>query len=167
MAEGQSGGVNISGISGGSISIGGDVAGRDMFKGNIVSGNAALGEGASVTATQTTGAGPDLKELLARWKAEMEAAIEAQANLAPEDKSDIKDQVAKIEAEAQKQAETVAAGAEPETGRLEKLINTLAVMGPDIWEVATTTLTNPLSGLGLVLKKIGEKARLERQAAAT
>ena len=60
----------------------------------------------------------------------------------------------KISAEAAK-------GARADPGRLERLINTLAAMAPDIFDVAVTTLTNPFAGIGLVLKKIGERAKLE------
>ena len=55
--------------------------------------------------------------------------------------------------------------------RLEKLINplllggnTLAVIGPDVFEVVTATLANPLAGLGVALKKIGDRAKLEHAA---
>jgi len=50
-----------------------------------------------------------------------------------------------------------------DSGRLEKLINILSGIAPDVFEVAVTTLTNPLEGIGLALKKIGNRARLERK----
>jgi hypothetical protein len=131
--EGQSGGVNI---SGGSVNVGGDIVGRDKV---------TIGDGAA--------------QALAQWRALVESKIEAQSNLSAADKKDLKDQVAKIQAEASK-------GAEADPSRLEKLINTLAVMAPDIFEVAVTTLANPLAGIGLALKKIGDKAKLERAAKA-
>lgn len=55
---------------------------------------------------------------------------------------------------------------EVSTNRLERLINTLVVMAPDIFEVATTTLTNPLGGIGLVLKKISNRVKLEQASAS-
>lgn len=127
--EGQSGGVNI---TGGSVSVGGDLVGRDK----VTIGDSAV-------------------QALAQWRAQVESKIDAKPGLSGDDKNDLKDQVAKIEAEACK-------GTQADPSRLEKLINTLAVMAPDIFEVAVTTLANPLAGIGLVLKKIGDKAKLER-----
>lgn len=100
---------------------------------------------------------PDLAALLAEWQTNMEAKIDALTGVLAEDKEDLKDTIAKIKTEAAK-----AEQADP--GRLERLLNSIAAMGPDIFEVAVTTLISPLKGIGLVLKKIGDKARLERQA---
>ena len=140
MAEddkGQSGGVNI---SGGSVNVGGDIVGRDKI--------------VTITATQ---------QAFVDWRKEMEKKIEAQP-VPEDDKKDLKETIAKIETEAKKIEEQTKKGEEPDPSRLEKLVNTLAMMGPDIFEVATTTLVNPLGGIGLVLKKIGDKAKLEKQA---
>jgi hypothetical protein len=98
-----------------------------------------------------------LAELLTAWREKIEARIEAQVGLLEEDKQDLKETVAKIEAEAAK-----AEQAQP--GRLERLINSLAAMGPDIFEVAVATLANPLSGIGLALKKISDKAATVKRA---
>jgi hypothetical protein len=98
----------------------------------------------------------NFREELAHWRKEMETRIQASPGLSPDEKTDLKDQVGKIEGEAAK-------GSQADTGRLEKLVNTLAVMAPDIFDVVVATLANPLAGVGLVLKKIGDKARLERE----
>ncbi|MBI5051781.1 MAG: hypothetical protein HZB52_00735 [Chloroflexi bacterium] len=135
--EGQSGGVNI---SGGTVNVSGDIVGRDKI--------------VTITATQ---------QAFVDWRKEMEKKIESQP-VSEDDKKDLKETVAKIETEAKKIEEQTKKGEEPDTSRLEKFVNTLAVMGPEIFEVATTTLVNPLGGIGLVLKKIGEKAKLEKQA---
>jgi len=135
--KGQSGGVNI---SGGTVNVGGDIVGRDKI--------------VTITATQ---------QAFVDWRKEMEKKIESQP-VSEDDKKDLKETVAKIETEAKKIEEQTQKGEEPDPSRLEKFINTLAVMGPDIFEVATTTLVNPLGGVGLVLKKIGDKAKLEKQA---
>lgn len=99
----------------------------------------------------------EITELLITWRQDMDARIEAQTHLSEDDKGDYKETVAKIEAEAAK-----AEQAKPD--RLERLINTLAAMGSDIFEVAVTTLANPLSGIGLVLKKISDKAATVERA---
>jgi hypothetical protein len=98
----------------------------------------------------------DLAMLLAEWQTNMEAKIDALTGVLAEDKEDLRDTIVKIKTEAAK-----AEQADP--CRLERLLNSIAVMGPDIFEVAVTTLISPLKGIGLVLKKIGDKARLERQ----
>jgi hypothetical protein len=38
----------------------------------------------------------------------------------------------------------------------------MAAMAPDILEVAIATLVNPLAGIGLVAKKIGDKAQVRK-----
>lgn len=135
--KGQSGGVNI---SGGTVNVGGDIVGRDKI--------------VTITATQ---------QAFVDWRKDIEKKIDAQP-VSADDKKDLKETVAKIETEAKKIEEQTKKGEEPDPSRLEKLVNTLAMMGPDIFEVATTTLVNPLGGIGLVLRKIGDKAKLEKQA---
>lgn len=142
----EKGGVNI---NGGSVRAGRDIVGGDSFNVEHISGNAnvAMGRGASAQSNVVTN--------FADWRAQIEKQIEAKPNLATANKQDLKDAVAKIEGEGAK-------GKQADPGRLEKLINTLSAMAPDIFEVATTTLTNPLAGIGLTLKKIGDKAKLEQ-----
>lgn len=133
--QGQSGGVNITGgnVSAGRDIVGGDVVGRDKI---------TMGD-------------VNIRASFTQWQAQTKEQIDAQPNLSSGVKEDLKDNVAKIQTEAMK-------GAQADTGRLEGLINTLAVMGPDIFDVAITTLGNPLAGIGLVVKKIADKARVER-----
>ena len=150
--EGKSKGVHISGRN---VTIGGDVVNGDKITtGNVHGTGIALGRGARAAVTQTSGS-PDLAALLAQWQTQMEAKIDAQPSISADDKKDLKEQVGKIQTEAAK-------GDQADPSRLEKLINTLAVMGQDIFDVAVTTLVNPLGGIGLVLKKVGDKAKLER-----
>jgi hypothetical protein len=98
-----------------------------------------------------------LTTLWDEWRVQMGAWIDARPDLSTDDRRDLTEQVSKIQAEAAK-------GDQVDPSRLEKLINTLAVIGPDVFEVAVTTLANPLAGLGLALKKIGDRAKLERMA---
>jgi hypothetical protein len=78
-------------------------------------------------------------------------------NLSPDEKSDLVKQLESI-----KSALVQDKGKNPT--RLEKLINTLAVMSPDIFDVVVATLVNPLAGIGLTLRKISDKAKLESLA---
>jgi hypothetical protein len=86
---------------------------------------------------------------------EINKNIDSLPNVSQAEKEDLKQQVEKIGDEVQK-------GSKAEAGRLEKLINTLNVMAPDIFDVVIATIANPLAGIGLVIKKIGDKAKLER-----
>lgn len=148
-------------ISGGSVSAGGDIVGGDKVThgdnvtiGDVSQGAAvATGRGASANVIQPS----DIAAAMKQWKSDIETKIDVQPDLSAEDRKDLKEHVAKIQTEAAK-------GKEADPGRLEKLINTLGVMGPDIFEVSVTTLANPLGGIGLVLKKIGDKVKLEREA---
>ena len=102
-------------------------------------------------------AAPPANTLWDNWRSEMETWIDERPQYTSTDRQDLKDQVGKIAAECNK-------GDAMSAGRLEKLINTLAVIGPDVFEVVTATLANPLAGLGVALKKIGDRARLEDKA---
>lgn len=97
-----------------------------------------------------------LAAFLIEWQAEMITKIDALPHLLEADKADVKETIAKIKTEAAK-AEKV------DPGRLERLLNSLAAMAPEIFEVAIATLVSPLHGIGLVMKKIGDKATLEFQ----
>ena len=142
----EKGGVNI---SGGSVRAGRDIVGGDSFNVEQIGENAnvALGRGASAQSNSVA--------LFADWRAQIEKQIESAPTLSPAEKQDAKETIAKIETEGAK-------GKRADPGRIERLLNTLSAMAPDIFEVATTTLTNPLAGIGLTLKKIGDKAKLEQ-----
>ncbi len=109
----------------------------------------AAGRGARATISHA-GVSADLRA----WRKDMDKRIDALSPLLPADKADLKESVGKIAAEASK-------GKQADQGRLERLLNGLSAMAPDIFEVATATIANPLAGLGLVVKKIGDKAKLE------
>ncbi|MBI5712042.1 MAG: hypothetical protein HZC38_01245 [Chloroflexi bacterium] len=120
-------------ISGGTVNVSGDIVGHDK----IVN--------ASPQATA-----------IADWRKDMEKKVDAQPNLSADDKQVIKDNLAKIEKESVK-------GDQADVNQIEKWFNMVAVMGPEIFEVAVATAINPLGGVGLVLKKISDKAKLEKQ----
>jgi hypothetical protein len=113
----------------------------------------AAGRGAKATISQVETASE-----LKKWRKDMEKWIDAKKDLLPDDQADLKENVAKV-------ADEVSKGKQADAGRLERLLNVILSIAPDIFDVAITTLANPLAGLGLVAKKIGEKAKLERQTA--
>ncbi len=87
------------------------------------------------------------------WRKDMDKQIDARKVLLPEDKADLKDTVAKV-------ADEVSKGKQANAGRLERLLNTISSMAPDIFEVAVASLANPLAGIGLVATKIGDRAKV-------
>ncbi len=109
----------------------------------------AAGRGAGASISHAAAAAE-----LNAWRKDMEKRIDALGGLLPADKADLKKNVGRIAEEASK-------GRKADPGRLERLVNTLSAMAPDIFDVAVATLASPLAGLGLVIKKIGEKAKLE------
>lgn len=154
----QSGGVNI---SGGEVHAGGDIVGRDKvtYGDNLTMGDVAAGanvaQGRGAQAVQNAGYNLAAWD---EWRAQMFKWIDAQAQLSPDLKQDVKASVDKIQSEAKK-------GDKADPQRLERLINTIAIVAPDAFEVAIATLMNPLAGIGLALKKIADRARIERAQA--
>jgi hypothetical protein len=112
----------------------------------------AAGRGAKAVSSRVDAA-PELK----KWQSEMERRIDAHRDLLLSDKTDLKENVAKV-------ADEVSKGKRADSGRLERLLNTIGSLAPDIFDVAIATLANPLAGLGLVATKIGEKAKLSSQS---
>jgi hypothetical protein len=91
------------------------------------------------------------------WRKRMEREIKALKGLTTEDKKMLNQNVAQVVQEAQK-------GKEADPGRIQRLLNTLNAMAPDILDVVIATIANPLAGLGLVAKKIAQKAQVTRAA---
>ncbi len=131
---------------------------RTISVGNIsgVSGTVAIA-GGDITTNQTITNGlsaADIKQLFDR----LSAAVDARPNTAPADKEDLKAEVEEIHQAVK------AAGQDqkpPDEAFLERHFRNIARMAPDILDVAVATLVNPLGGLGLVVKKIADKAKAE------
>lgn len=85
------------------------------------------------------------------------AAIEAREDLDDDEKDEIKEGATET---VKKVMEEAKGKARP--GRIERLLNTIASMEDDILEVTAATLANPFAGVGLVLKKINDRIKLER-----
>lgn len=130
--------------------------GGDVIKVNNQGAHSAIAAGRNAKALIS---GADFAPELKTWQETMEKRIEAVEGLLPADKSDLKDSVAKV-------AEEVSKGKEADTGRLERLLNAIGSLAPDILDVAIATIASPLAGLGLVAKKIGDKAKLLQQTSS-
>lgn len=149
----QIGGVNFSNISGSSINIGGNVSANVSAGGDIVGGDKI-----TTTAPSTGSDSPQaqLEAALARWRQEIEAKIAALTELDDDEKDELKAKAHKVEQEAVK-------GDAANPGKLERLLNTMSAMAPDILDVTAITLQNPFRGVGLVLQKINDRVKLERE----
>jgi hypothetical protein len=142
MAKKKSG--SSKGGSGDNISSSVSISGSS----NVV---AAVGKGNRAT----TGSPSNESSELNKWRKVMESKINALKDLPAEDKSTLNQQVEQIAREAEK-------GPQADPNRIERLFNTISAMAPDIFDVAVATMANPLAGIGLVVKKIGEKAQVQK-----
>lgn len=93
---------------------------------------------------------------LTQWMHAMATKIAALSDFDNDEKEELKQQTAKIQAEAAK-------GTEANPAKLERWINAMAGMIPDILDMTVTTLQNPFFDVGLVLKKTDHRVKLERK----
>jgi hypothetical protein len=98
-----------------------------------------------------------LETALAQWRQEVADLLKKVDDLDEDDKAYVQKTAEKVEEAAR--------GPEVNPGRLERLLNTMSSMAPDILEVTIATLQNPLAGIGLVLQKINDRIKLERAKA--
>jgi hypothetical protein len=132
----------------------GKKAGRDVVEIKVVGNqNAVATHGAKATVSLSPAVQDDWKA----WREQMESEIKALKELPAEDQSMLTQNVEQVVKEAEK-------GEQADPSRIERLINTISAMAPDILDVIVTTIGNPLSGIGLVVKKIGEKAKVSKGA---
>jgi hypothetical protein len=132
----------------------GKKAGRDMLEINVTGNqNAVATHGGKATVSISQAAQDDWKA----WREQMESEIKALKELPAEDQTMLTQNVEQVVKEAEK-------GEEADPSRIERLLNTISAMAPDILDVAVATIGNPLAGIGLVIKKIGEKAKVTRTA---
>jgi hypothetical protein len=144
----QMGGFNLSNVSGSTITIG-NVSTNVSAGGDVVGGD-------KITTTSTSGdsAQMQLEAALDQWRQQLQAIIN---KLDDEDDREYVEKTAnKMVTEAKK-----GVGADPE--KVEGFLDKISNMAPDILEVTTTTLQNPFKGVGLVLEKINNRIKLERQ----
>jgi hypothetical protein len=145
----QMGGLNLSNISGSTITIG-NVSANVSAGGDIVGGD-------KTTITTSTGgdtAQAQLEAALAQWRQTLQTIIN---RLDDEDDRDFAEKTAnKIVIEAQK-------GEAADPKKVESFLDKISNRAPDILEVTATTLQNPFKGVGLVLEKINDRIKLERE----
>ena len=128
--------------------------GRDSVEINITGNQNAVathGAKATISISQT------VQDDWQAWRKKMEKEIKSLKDLTFEDQALLVQNVEQVVKEAEK-------GQEADAGRIERLLNMITAMVPDILDVIITTIGNPLAGVGLVIKKIGDKAKVTRAA---
>jgi len=83
-------------------------------------------------------------------------AIQENAAIPPEVKEDLTKNVKQLEQEIEK-------GEKAESSFIQKRMETIQQMAPDIAEVVVATLQNPAAGIGLVVKKVIDKFNVEKK----
>src|SRR5687768_5799031 len=123
-----------------------------------VSGNVNVaGRNISTHQTTTGLSAAEIKQLFDQ----LYTAIETRPATPSADKEDLKAEVKEIQTtvtEAAQKNEKV------DEGFLSRRFRNIGRMAPDVLDVVVATLGNPLSGLGVAVKKIAEKAKQETSA---
>jgi hypothetical protein len=136
--------------------VGGDkVTGDKITVGDISGGTGiAIGRGAQATVTHGL-AGEDVAQLFAT----IHQQIKARADNPDIDKEEITETVQKIEQENAK-------GEQANPSKVERWLRNLASMAPDIFELTVECLKSPLAGISSVVRKIAERAKIEKDMTA-
>jgi hypothetical protein len=146
----QIGGVNISGSSGSTIIVG-NTSANVSADGDIVGGDKITTTAPGDNDSPQT----QLEAALAKWRQEVDAIVK---KLSDQDDRDY------VEKTANKMVAEVQKGQGADLGKIEGFLDKMSNMAPDILEVTAATLQNPFAGVGLVLKKINDRVKLERRA---
>lgn len=83
--------------------------------------------------------------------------VDEHPSLSPAEKADVKAEIKDVEKEIQK-------GDQADESGLARHLRNIQRMAPDILDVAVAALANPAAGLGMVAKKIADKAASESKA---
>jgi hypothetical protein len=126
--------------------IGGD---QNVIQGSISGGVTVQGRGARVSVQQTSESND--KELSALFD-KLYEAIQARPPDSNIDKEEISETVQRIEQEVKK-------GDQANDSKLQRWMEGLNKIAPDIVDVILASLGGPVSGLTAVLKKVAEHAR--------
>jgi hypothetical protein len=127
--------------TGGGAYVGGDVS---VERGDFVGRD-------KVTVTQGSGPGA-----IARAFEQFYEAVAVHPDLPPEDRADLRAELEDVEQE-------IAKGEQADEGFLARRLRNIGRMAPDLLEVMLATFANPAAGLGLVAKKVAEKAQAGAQ----
>jgi predicted ArsR family transcriptional regulator len=123
--------------------------------GDIVSSKGiAIGTGAHAKAVEGIST-EELKDLFEMIKVQVAGSVKADRQ------KEIENALDKVRKIVQEMEEQVSQGESPGEASLERSLKGLGKMAPDILEVAVATLTNPLAGLSLTVRKIADKAAEE------
>ena len=128
--------------------------------GNIsdVSGNVNVAAGNITSHHTSTGlSAAEMKQLFDG----LYTKIDANPEVLPADKEDIKAEVKEIQSTVTDAAQR---NDKVDEGFLARRFRNIARMAPDILDVIVATLGNPLAGLGVAVKKIADKAKAETSA---
>jgi hypothetical protein len=162
----QTGGINVSGVSGtvtfgggilSNVTTEGDIIGRDdkqintgggaYVGGNIGGDFTGRDKITTTTTTTTTGASP---ESIAEAFTRLQRALEARPDTMQKEMA--RQAVATLKEEAQK-------GPQADETKVEQGFQVILAMLPDIAEVAIQTFINPIQGLSVAFQKIAQRAK--------
>lgn len=160
-----SGGVNFGNISAGKDShmhLSNVAGGSQNSNNQVITINAA--EGAMVaTGGSAISVPADFGQQLADWKKQMAEEVAKLDQLDEDDKEDLLDALAKLEKEANKQADQVKQGNEADPQRLERLMNSVGGLAPQMLGTAIQSIATPLGGLGITAQQAGGLAQFARK----
>lgn len=134
---------------GGDVTLdGGDFVGRDRI--TVTGDGNVIGDGSSATVIKQT-ADPDA---IAKAFKQFYDAVDTRPDTSAVDKED-------LETDLQEMEQEVTKGDEANEGFLMRRLRNIKRMAPDVWDVVLATFANPLAGLGMVAKKVAQKAKAE------
>ncbi len=135
-----------------------DPGSTNLNVGNLskISGNVNIA-GGDISTHQTIQSGLSISEVKQIFD-QIYTAIESRPETPPADKEDLTAEVAEIQSTVMK---AVQKKDKVDEGFLSRRFRNIARMAPDVLDVVTATLGNPLAGLGVAVKKIAEKAKEE------
>lgn len=126
-----------------------DRIGRDQ---NISAGNGGVAIGGNVSGSTIVTGNDNVVNAQSSYFLPIYQKVDDKKDLTPEAKADLKAEIQDVEAEVKK-------GEQADETFLARRLRNIQRIAPDILEVVTTTLTNPIAGFSLVAKKVAEKAK--------
>jgi hypothetical protein len=143
----ESGGIAVGATIGDAPQIGGQRQYGDSITVGDISGSTGIGIGKNVNMQVTHGVSP---EEIAKAFAPLLQAVQAKAEST--EKAEAQNALDELKKEAAK-------GEGADEDKVQKWIDFLGDMAPDIWEVAVKTFKNPINGFSTIFKKVAERAR--------